>query len=110
MDFLPENEEPKKKKKGFNSYWLFAILIIGLFATQFLSLNFQIKPTSEDEFFRKMVPSGDVAKINIVNKEQIEVFIKEDSLKQKKQYAEIKQNRMGSVNKGQVIILFRLLP
>jgi AFG3 family protein len=100
MDFLPENEEPKKKKKGFNSYWLFAILIIGLFATQFLSLNFQIKPTSEDEFFRKMVPSGDVAKINIVNKEQIEVFIKEDSLKQKKQYAEIKQNRMGSVNKG----------
>lgn len=100
MDFLPENEEPKKKKKGFNSYWLFAILIIGLFATQFLSLNFQIKPTSEDEFFRKMVPSGDVAKINIVNKEQIEVFIKEDSLKQKKQYAEIKQNRMGSINKG----------
>jgi len=100
MDFLPENEEPKKKKKGFNSYWLLAILIIGLFATQFLSLNFQIKPTSEDEFFRKMVPSGDVAKINIVNKEQIEVFIKEDSLKQKKQYAEIKQNRMGSINKG----------
>ncbi len=100
MDFLPENEEPKKKKKGFNSYWLFAILIIGLFATQFLSLNFQIKPTSEDEFFRKMVPSGDVAKINIVNKEQIEVFIKEDSLKQKKQHAEIKQSRMGSINKG----------
>ena len=68
MDFLPENEEPKKKKGGFNSYWLFAILIVGLLATQFLSLNFQIKQTSEDEFFRKLVPSGDVAKITIVNK------------------------------------------
>ena len=100
MDFLPENEEPKKKKGGFNSYWLFAILIVGLLATQFLSLNFQIKQTSEDEFFRKLVPSGDVAKITIVNKEHVEVFIKPDSLKVKKQYADLKLNKLKSVNKG----------
>jgi AFG3 family protein len=100
MDFLPENEEPKKKKGGFNSYWLFAILIIGLLATQFLSMNFQIKQTSEDEFFRIMVPSGDVAKITIVNKEQIEVFIKEDSLKTKKKYSALKQTKIGGINKG----------
>jgi cell division protease FtsH len=99
MDFLPENEEPKKKK-GFNSYWLFAILIVGLLATQFLSLNFQIKQTSEDEFFRKLIPSGDVGKITIVNKETVEVFIKEDSLKTKKQYASIKQTKIGTPNKG----------
>ncbi|MDB5226058.1 MAG: ATP-dependent metalloprotease FtsH [Bacteroidota bacterium] len=99
MDFLPENEEPKKKK-GFNSYWLFAILIVGLLATQFLSLNFQIKQTSEDEFFRKLIPSGDVGKVTIVNKEQVEVFIKEDSLKTKKQYASIKQTKIGTPNKG----------
>lgn len=100
MDFLPENEEPKKKKGGFNSYWLFAILIVGLFAAQLLSLNSQIKQTSEDEFFRKLVPSGDVSKITIVNKELVEVFIKEDSLKSKKQYADIKLNKIKSVNKG----------
>jgi AFG3 family protein len=100
MDFLPENEEPKKKKGGFNSYWLFAILIVGLLATQFLSLNFQSKQTSEDEFFRKLVPSGDVAKITIVNKEHVEVFIKPDSLKVKKQYADLKLNKLKSVNKG----------
>ncbi|MCC6517022.1 MAG: ATP-dependent zinc metalloprotease FtsH [Chitinophagales bacterium] len=100
MDFLPENEEPKKKKGGFNSYWLFAILIIGLLAAQFFSLNFQIKQISEDEFFRKLVPSGDVAKITIVNKELVEVFIKEDSLKAKKQYADIKLNKLKSINKG----------
>ncbi len=100
MDFLPENEEPKKKKGGFNSYWLFAILIIGLLATQFLSLNFQIKQTTEDYFFRKMIPSGDVAKITIVNKEQVEVFIKEDSLKAKKQYAALRQTKIGTPNKG----------
>ncbi|HRG36665.1 MAG TPA: ATP-dependent zinc metalloprotease FtsH, partial [Chitinophagales bacterium] len=100
MDFLPENEEPKKKKGGFNSYWLFAILIVGLLAAQFFSLNFQIKQISEDEFFRKLVPSGDVAKITIVNKELVEVFIKEDSLKAKKQYADIKLNKLKSINKG----------
>ena len=100
MDFLPENEEPKKKKGGFNSYWIFAILIIGLLATQFLSLNFQIKQTDEDFFFLKLVPSGDVSKVTIVNKEQVEVYIKLDSLKAKKQYADIKLTKLKTVNKG----------
>ena len=70
MDFLPENEEKKKKKGGFNSYWLFGILIVALLATQFLSLNLQLKDTTEDEFFRKFVPSGDVAQIAIENKDR----------------------------------------
>ncbi len=104
MDFLPENEEPKKKKGGFNSYWLFGLLIVALLATQFLTLNLNIKQTTEDEFFRKLVPSGDVAQITIVNKDRedarVEVYIKEDSLKAKKQYSDFKQNKMGFANKG----------
>ena len=104
MDFLPENEEPKKKKGGFNSYWLFGLLIVALLATQFLTLNLNIKPTTEDEFFRKLVPSGDVAQITIVNKDRedarVEVYIKEDSLKTKKQYSDFKQNKIGFANKG----------
>ncbi len=99
MDFLPENETPKKKK-GFNSYWLFAILIIGLLATQFLSLNFQTKPTSEDEFFGRFLPNNDVAKIAIVNKEAVEVYIKAESLKTKKEFSDIKQTKLGTPNKG----------
>ncbi|MEZ5053544.1 MAG: ATP-dependent zinc metalloprotease FtsH [Chitinophagales bacterium] len=100
MDFKPENEEPKKKKGGFNSYWLFAILIVGLLATQFLSLIFQIKNIDEDFFFLKLVPSGDVSKITIVNKEQVEVYIKLDSLKAKKQYADVRTTKLKSINKG----------
>jgi cell division protease FtsH len=101
MDFLPENEQPKKKKSGgFNSYWLFAILLVGLLATKFISLNFQVKPISEDEFFRKLVPSGDVARITIVNKEQVEVYLKEDSLKDKKQYESIRYTKLKALNKG----------
>lgn len=104
MDFLPENEEPKKKKGGFNSYWLFGLLIVVLLATQILTLNLNIKPTTEDEFFRKLVPSGDVAQITIVNKDRedarVEVYIKEDSLKTKKQYSDFKQNKIGFANKG----------
>ncbi len=101
MDFLPENETPKKKKGGgFNSYWLLGILLIGLLASQFFTLNFQIKQVSEDDFFRNLVPSGDVAKITIVNKEQVEVYIKEDSLKAKKQYADVRYTKLKSLNKG----------
>ena len=100
MDFLPENESPKKKKGGFNSYWLVAILIIVFFAANLFTFNFQIKPISEDEFFRKLIPSGDVAKITIVNKEQVEVFIKPDSLSTKKQYEAIKLTKLKTPNKG----------
>ncbi len=101
MDFLPENEEPKKKKGGgFNSYWLFGILLIGLLASQFFTLNFQIKQVSEDDFFRNLVPSGDVDRITIVNKEQVEVYLKEDSLKAKKQYADVRYTKLKSLNKG----------
>jgi hypothetical protein len=50
MDFLPENEEPKKKKGGFNSYWLFGLLIVGLLATQFLTLNPKIKQIQKMSF------------------------------------------------------------
>ncbi|MCB0507907.1 MAG: ATP-dependent zinc metalloprotease FtsH [Chitinophagales bacterium] len=100
MDFLPENEEPKKKKGGFNSYWLFAIIIVGLLATQFFSLNFQVKNIDEDYFFSKLLPTGDVEKITIVNKDQVEVYLNLDSLKTKKQYADIKLTKLKSLNKG----------
>lgn len=105
MDFLPENEDPKKKKGGFNSYWIFGILIIALLAIQYLSLGLNVKkPTTEDEFFRKFIPSGDVAQIAIVNKDRedarVEIYIKTDSLNAKKQYADLKENKMGISNKG----------
>ena len=101
MDFLPENEEPKKKKGGFNSYWLFAILIVGLLATQFLSLNYgSKKQISEDIFFRQLLPSGDVDSIVYVNGSTIEVYIKKDSLEKKKQYASIRNTKIGMQNKG----------
>jgi len=101
MDFLPENEEPKKKKGGFNSYWLFAILIVGLFATQLLSLNYGSKKTiSEDKFFRELLPSGDVDSIVYVNGNTVEVFIKKDSLAQKKKYENVRVTRIGTANKG----------
>ncbi len=101
MDFLPENEEPKKKKGGFNSYWIFAILIVGLLATQFLSLNYGSKKTiSEDKFFRELLPSGDVDSIVYVNGTTIEVFIKKDSLNKKPQYASMRTTKIGTPNKG----------
>jgi cell division protease FtsH len=46
-----------------------------------------------------MLPSGDVEKVFIVNKEQAEVYIKADSLKEK-QYDKVRVTRLGSENKG----------
>ncbi|MCB9032401.1 MAG: ATP-dependent zinc metalloprotease FtsH [Chitinophagales bacterium] len=103
MDFNPENDNnnnnKKNKKGGFNGYWIFGILIVVLLATQMLSMNTKIGEITEDQFFLEYLPSNDVQKILIVNQNEVEVFIKEDSLA-KKQYAEVKDTKFGNANLG----------
>lgn len=103
MDFIPENDDKNKnnkKKGGFTGYWIFAVLIAFLLIAQFFTLNFASKETTEDFFFKKLVPSGDVDSIDIVNNERVDVFINLDSLKHKEMYKEMRTTKLGKVNNG----------
>jgi AFG3 family protein len=99
MEGLPENSQNSPKKSKFNFYWIYAIVIIALLASQFFSMNAKIDPITMPVFLKDVLPSGDVEKVIVVNEDMAEVFIKEASLKDEK-YKNVSKNRMGMVNTG----------
>lgn len=90
-----KNEKKPKKTNGFNYYWIYAIIIFFVLAGTFFNFSNKIKTISTNEFFYKILPSGDVSKVVIVNDDQAEVYIKEDSLKKEK-YKEFVDENFGT--------------
>ena len=60
----------------------------GILAFQFYGLNVKQNDISEEQFFRKVLPSHDVEQVIIVNDKIAEVYIKPDSIKSKDIYKE----------------------
>ncbi len=76
------NNEPKKPR--FNYYWIYGLIFLGLLAfSYFPSMNKGIEEISEVEFFHSYLNKDKVEKINIVNKEYVEVFLKEEAVELK---------------------------
>ncbi len=74
------NEMDNEDKSKFNYNWIYAILgvlILGVFIfSTFINTN--AKEITYDQFFKMVLPTNDVDKINVVNKSYVEVFIKKD--------------------------------
>ncbi len=76
----PKGKLPLPKNPKFNYYWIYgllALLLIGFQIFTFRSSNSEV--TNEQDFF-EMVKDGDVERIIIVNNEQVEVYIFQDTL------------------------------
>lgn len=74
------NEMDNEDKSKFNYNWIYAILgvlILGVFIFSTF-INSTAKEISYDQFFKIILPTNDVDKINVVNKSYVEVFIKKD--------------------------------
>ncbi len=101
--------EPKKDKKPvskllpktpkFSYYWIYAVIAVLLLAFQFFSFRSTIETIDFNEFKGGMLKSHDVERLVLVNNEIVEVYVKEDRLKNEK-YKEVKDNAWGGVNKG----------
>ena len=86
----------KKKKKNtqFNFYWIYLVFIIGLIGLQvFSSFIGNYEEITEKDFF-KFLNSGDVEKVEIVNKEFAEVYIKNNRINSSI-HQEKKLNKLG---------------
>lgn len=75
---------------------IFAILLLLAYLP---SRIFQIKETNWNTFKKEMLINGDVARIQVINKEKVEVFIHESSLNNP-QYKDVAKSFFGNVNKG----------
>jgi AFG3 family protein len=73
-----QNNTPGKGKPPFNFYWIYAILAVLFIALQFYNWGGSAIEISQQRFENQMLGSGDVEKIIVVNREIVEVFIRED--------------------------------
>jgi AFG3 family protein len=99
---------PKRPQKApkFNIFWVYAAIIIGIFATQFLFNSDNAQQVNYSTFEKEMLIPGDVQKIVSYKYDDIvkaEVYIK-DSKKDDPKYKKY-QNKTGfGTNKGPMVV------
>ena len=97
---IPENKKSEKHNKPkFNIYWVYGILAIALFAFQFLNFGSNPMQTNWHDFRNKMLFNHDVEKVVVINKEKVEVYIKQDRLKSGR-YEELFKSNFNSASKS----------
>ncbi len=77
-----DNKTPDKKpgRFTFNSYWIYGSIILGLIIFNLMFLGEMTTQTINFQRFEQLVESGDVAKLEVVNKKDARVFLKKESL------------------------------
>lgn len=87
------------KKSGFSHYWIYGIILVGIIALNIIPFRPSVKEISQSKFFEQILPGHDVDKIEVINKERAEVYIKEKSLANEK-FNDIAKTKFGSENTG----------
>lgn len=89
------NKENKPKPSGFNTYWIYGILILILVGVNLFSLvNYSGDPITYKRF-EEMAKSGDVDHVEVINQKWANVFLKEESV-DKEQYDDAADTGFGS--------------
>jgi AFG3 family protein len=107
METLENSKEKESNKKNanfkklpnFSFNWIYLIIAIGLGVFYFTKGNNALEEISWVKFKNEMLLDHDVEKINIVNQEVVEVFIKKESLKKDK-YKKFANNKIYLANYG----------
>jgi len=81
---IPPTGEDPKKKKGFNIYWIYGIIFLGLVLWQFVKTPGSGGIETDQQKFYEMLKQGDVEKIKTVrNAKLVRISLYPDSLKNK---------------------------
>ena len=92
---------PKKGGNKFNFYWIYIIVFALFIGMQiFTAMSFSTKNSTYQEF-EQALELEDVDHVNILNDRKVQVFIKEESLRESERYDEVsKTNFSDAVNPG----------
>ncbi|HQU77479.1 MAG TPA: ATP-dependent metallopeptidase FtsH/Yme1/Tma family protein, partial [Chitinophagales bacterium] len=78
----PKNQ--KQPNRRFNYYWIYGAIAIFLIGLQFFQFGSSpSKNMTEDRLFG-LIEAGDVKKVDIVNDKNVEVYLKDESVKKDK--------------------------
>ncbi|MFK8008847.1 MAG: ATP-dependent zinc metalloprotease FtsH [Saprospiraceae bacterium] len=75
-----QNNPDNKPNNKFNSYWIYGLLALLLLALNFYTLQSSSTKPLEWNTFQKMVQDKDIAKIEVINEKQAQVFLKPEAL------------------------------
>ena len=93
MKFNSNNisSKPGGRRPRFNIYWVWALIAVMLVGWSLMG-NTEIAQTTNWDSVKVMIEQGDVQKIDVINKETAEVYLKSDKLAsytEKKEYKEL---------------------
>lgn len=103
-----EVKKPEKSIKSDRTFinrpysfnWIYLILLVGIVLFYFFTKKSSgITEITWHQFKQENLFSRDAEKVNIVNKEIVEVYIKPDSLKKDK-YKAVSKDAFGNINRG----------
>jgi len=79
----------------FNSYWIIGIILLVMIGFQFIGSGGGLKEIDSNRFFQ-ILRKGDIEKLVIVNKEKVEVYIKQEKLSDP-MYEDIRSQKSNTV-------------
>lgn len=107
-NFKEDNKSPhkisknkiKNPKSWFNIYWIYGILAVVFIALQFVNFGgTETKDIAMERFVNDFLTNNEVEKVNIVNGEYAEVFIKKEFLVNEK-HKEVSKGFRDKINTG----------
>ncbi len=76
----PGGKVPEKKPK-FSIYWIYALIALGFILVQWLYSSAPVKKINWEVVENEMIPNRDIEKIVVINRNQAQVYLKEEAIK-----------------------------
>ena len=81
-------------KPKFSSFWIIGAILLVMIGIQFLGSGNNLKEVDSNKFFQ-ILERGDIEKLVIVNKEKVEIYIKQERLSDPV-YDDVRSNKSNS--------------
>jgi len=100
------NKQPNKKtnskgkKPAFNFYWIYAIIAVILISINLFNWDGGVREITQQKFTTEMLEKDQVDKLEIVNKEIVRIYIKEEALGDTTHAKLDDKSLFGGKNKG----------
>ncbi len=92
------NKKPKEEKPGFNYLWIYAIVAGIILLTLFLPSQSKSDEITADYYFEKVLPTGAVDRVIIVNENIAEVYLKDTAASMELFKDKFKDNKFESIS------------
>ena len=92
-----KKQPDQNNRRNFSIYWFYPVFLLGIVFFYISSMS-NAEETTWQKFKKEMLVANDVAKIDVVNKERAEIYIKEKSLSKDK-YKNVATKSIGKAFK-----------